>query len=144
MISIPEFIPGGSHTDERGTISFVNEFKFDAVKRFYHIKHPYITVVRAWQAHKLEQKWFYVVAGSFKLVVVRPDDWENPSTGLEASAFLLNSLNGVLHVPGGYANGFKALSPNSAMIVFSDFTIEQSASDNYRFDQKLWFNWDII
>lgn len=144
MNRTPQFIPGGSHTDDRGTVSFANDFCLDNVKRLYHITHPDVNVVRAWQAHKVEQKWFYVVAGSFKIVVVQPDNWENPSSSLQSSEFCLNALNGVLYVPGGYANGFKALGANSAMIVFSDFTIEESAGDNYRFDKKLWYNWDKI
>ncbi|WP_222535566.1 WxcM-like domain-containing protein [Pedobacter polysacchareus] len=141
----PKFISGGSHIDNRGTISFVNGFNLNEAKRLYAIEHNNKAVVRAWQGHKDEQKWFYVVAGSFKVVVVKPDNWENPSKYLPTKEFLLTTVfPGVLHIPAGYANGFKALETGSKIIVFSDFTVEQSSNDNYRFDQDLWFDWNKI
>ena len=94
-------IHGGQHTDERGTVSFVNDFDMAPVKRFYIIEHPDTTIARAWQAHKKEQKWFYVVAGSFKVVLVKPDDWEKPSENDMVQEFILKSgMNQVLHIPG--------------------------------------------
>ncbi|NQX40311.1 dTDP-4-dehydrorhamnose 3,5-epimerase [Pedobacter steynii] len=139
----PIFIPGGHHSDFRGVVSFVNDFHLDNVKRLYTIDHPNIDIVRAWQGHKVEQKWFCVVAGSFKMLVVKPDDWVNPSEELEVIEFTLSVESmGVLHIPGGYANGFKALEPNSKFIVFSNFSTEQSSDDNYRFDQNSWYDWN--
>ncbi len=143
MIKQPQFIAGGSHKDERGTVSFINDFKMDEVKRLYFIEHPDINMVRAWQGHKKEQKWFYVSSGSFKVIAIKPNDWENPSNYLDLKQFVLAAGSpGILYIPGGYANGFKALEPHSIITVFSDFTVEQSAQDNYRFDPDLWFNWE--
>ena len=143
MIEQPEFIEGGDYTDFRGRISFVNDFQLNNVQRFYVIEQKDVDVVRAWQAHRHENKWFHVIEGSFKIVIVRLDDWENPSQDLKTMEFDLSSANiGVLHVPGGYANGFKALEPNSKIMVFSDSTLEQSANDNYRFDQGFWYKWN--
>ncbi len=115
----PALVQGGSHTDERGKLTFFNDVDLTAVKRFYIIEHPNTETVRAWQAHKTEQKWFHVIAGSFKMVIVQPDDWDNPSPNLATQEFILNVAdNQVLHVPGNFATGFKALEPNSKMIVF--------------------------
>ncbi|MET3112945.1 dTDP-4-dehydrorhamnose 3,5-epimerase-like enzyme [Pedobacter sp. CG_S7] len=144
MLKQPEFIIGGNHCDKRGQLSFVNDFSLQQVKRFYHIHHPDINVIRAWQGHQIEQKWFYVLEGSFDIVLVKPDDWTQPSKDLEVIHYRITALSGVLHVPSGYANGFKAVLPNSKMIVFSDATVEQSNNDNYRFDQNMWFDWNII
>jgi len=145
MTKTPIFIPGKSHVDYRGTVSFVNDFHLDQVKRFYTIDHDDINIIRAWQGHKREQKWFCVVSGSFKVVAVCPDDWENPSACLSLMDFVVTArFIGVLYIPGGYANGFKALEPGSKIIVFSDFSVEQSSNDNYRFDQSLWYNWNEI
>lgn len=145
ILKDPAFISGGSHTDDRGNISFVNDFNLAEVKRFYVIEHPDTDIVRAWQGHKKEQKWFHVLSGSFKVAVVRPDNWQNPSEAVGVKTFVLSANStGVLHIPGGYANGFKAMEPNSKVIIFSDFTVEQSANDNYRFDQGLWYDWNKI
>lgn len=135
-------IQGGKHTDERGTLSFFNDFDMLPVKRFYVIEHPDTSIVRAWQAHKIEQKWFYVMAGSFKIVILKPDNWKNPSENVTVQEFILESgMNQVLHIPGGYANGFKALEAQSKLIVFSDFSIADAGKDDFRFNKILWYDW---
>jgi dTDP-4-dehydrorhamnose 3,5-epimerase-like enzyme len=134
---------GGEFEDARGKLIFFNDFDLTAVKRFYIIEHPDIEVIRAWQGHQKEEKWFYVLDGAFKLVLVQPDDWENPSLKLNTEEFVLEaSQQKLLHVPGGYANGFKALKSKSRIIVFSSFTVEESAKDNFRFDKNDWYNWE--
>ena len=143
MESSHHFIEGGTFTDERGSLSFVNNFLLDEIKRLYIIEHPETSVVRAWQGHQVEQKWFLVVKGSFKVVLVQPDDWGNPTKELPYSEYLLSTQNfGVLHIPGGFANGFKAVEKNSKMLIFSDFSLEQSKDDEYRFEKSLWYDWE--
>jgi dTDP-4-dehydrorhamnose 3,5-epimerase-like enzyme len=145
MNSKPIFIAGNIHCDQRGSISFINGFSMDLIKRFYLIEPANCNIIRAWQGHKNEQKWFHVVQGSFKTVAVRIDDWNNPSSELEVYEYDLNmNPAGVLHIPGGFANGFKANEPNSKLMIFSDFTLQQSVDDEYRFDQNKWFDWFTI
>ncbi len=135
-------IEGGKYEDVRGKLIFFNDFDMRGVKRFYVIEHPDEQVVRAWQGHQKEEKWFYVIDGSSKMVLVKPDNWQNPSGELKTEEFLLESRQQqVLYVPGGYANGFKALQPKSRIIVFSSFTVEESANDNFRFNKDQWYNW---
>jgi dTDP-4-dehydrorhamnose 3,5-epimerase-like enzyme len=136
-------IKGGRHTDDRGTLSFFNDFDMAPVKRFYVIEHPDTTIVRAWQGHKIEQKWFYVITGSFKINVVKPANWERPSENIIVKEFILGSdTNQVLHIPGGYANGFKALEAHSKLIVFSDLSTADAGKDDFRFDKSLWYDWE--
>src|SRR3569832_438815 len=119
-------ISGAMHTDHRGSISFINDFTLDGIKRFYTIQPADLTMVRAWQGHRTESKWFHVVAGSFKVVAVRIDNWENPSDECKTFEYDLSASSpAVLHIPGGYANGFKALEPGSRVMIFSDFTVQQ-------------------
>lgn len=142
MNQLPNLIQGGSYKDERGKITFVNDFDLSQVKRYYIIEHTDANVVRAWQGHKKEQKWFQVLSGRFLISVIQPDNWENPSENIEPETFILAATEDkVLHIPGGFANGFKALEPNSRIIVFSDFSLEESVNDNFRFDSQLWFDW---
>jgi len=145
MSNQPEVISGAVHTDHRGSISFINDFLLDGIKRFYIIEPADITIVRAWQGHRTESKWFHVIAGSFKVVAVKVDNWENPSDNCEKLEYVLSAHStAVLYIPGGYANGFKALEPGSRVMVFSDFTGQQSAGDDYRYDQNKWYNWNDI
>jgi dTDP-4-dehydrorhamnose 3,5-epimerase len=83
-----------------------------------------------------------VVEGSFKIVLVKPDDWQHPSLTLPVEEYNLYSTKiQILHVPGGYANGFKGLEPKSKIMVFSSFTVEESMKDDFRFDEGLWYKW---
>ena len=133
---------GKNHQDERGILSFWNDFNMINIKRMYTIYHHSTLTIRAWQGHKHEEKWFYVVSGSFKIVLVKPDDWVNPSPVLLPEIHHLESSeNCVLHVLGGNASGFKAESENSKMIIFSNLTLEESKLDDFRFDSSLWYNW---
>lgn len=136
-------VHGGSHTDARGKLTFFNDFDMKEVRRFYLIEHSETSIVRAWQAHKKEQKWFYVIEGSFKIVIVRPEEWSEKSEKLVPEEFILESKNAtLLHVPGGFANGFQALDPHSRLMVFSDFAIAEAGTDDYRFDKSLWYHWE--
>ena len=137
-----QIIQGGEFVDPRGKLIFFNDFDLSKVKRFYVIEHPDKEVVRAWQGHQKEEKWFYVLEGGFKIVLIKPDNWEHPSDNIEGEEFILQSgKHQVLYVPGGFANGFKALEAKSKIMVFSSFTVEESSNDNFRFDKDLWYNW---
>ena len=138
-----QIILGGEHEDARGKLIFFNEFDMNPVRRFYLIEHLDTKVVRAWQAHKIEQKWFYVLKGSFKMVLVQPDSWISPGLDLPYQEFILKrGDNQIIHVPGGFASGFQAVEPNSELMVFSDFAMADAGTDDYRFDRNLWYQWE--
>ncbi|MBS0028832.1 hypothetical protein ACTJJ0_12870 [Chitinophaga sp. 22321] len=140
-----KLIKGGSFTDTRGTLGFVNEFTFPGVKRFYQIVHPDVSVVRAWQGHKVEQKYFYVPKGKFALAWVAIDNWDQPRADLKAEYVILKEEEpAVLSIPPGYANGIKALEPGSVLMVYSDLDLQQSGEDRWSFDAGLWLDWNKI
>ena len=139
---IATIIEGGTHTDDRGSLTYFNDFDLSSVKRVYILEHPDISTIRAWQGHQHENKWFHVVFGSFKLVLVQPDNWNSPSSNLSHEEFVLSARdNQILHVRSGYATGFKAIEPDSKMLVFSNFSVEESRNDDFRFDKDMWYNW---
>jgi dTDP-4-dehydrorhamnose 3,5-epimerase-like enzyme len=132
-------IKGNSFTDERGTIRFVNDFHFDRIKRFYTITHHDTSVIRAWQGHKIESKYFFVTKGKFLICWVEIDNWDNPGKELKVNNQILSEDNPqVLIVPPGNANGFKAIEPDSTLLVFSDLNLEDSSGDLYRFERDYW------
>jgi dTDP-4-dehydrorhamnose 3,5-epimerase-like enzyme len=139
-------IKGNLHTDNRGILRFVNDFNFKGVKRFYCIQHPDTEVIRAWQGHKKESKYLYVTKGSFIVKWIEIDNFHKPSKNLFVkSKILTDQESEVLIIPEGHANGFKALEPNSVVLVFSDMTIKDSKSDNYRWEYNYFnANWDKI
>ena len=134
-----QLIKGNIHQDHRGIVSFVNDFHFEKVKRFYTITHPDTSTIRAWQGHKLETKYFYITKGSFLINWIKIDNWEHPSKDLKINTHILSDNQcEILIIALGHVNGFKALEPDSTMIVFSDMWLEESKNDDYRFPPEYW------
>ena len=130
--SLLKSIAGGVAKDHRGQIRFVNDFDMTQVKRFYIIKNTDTELVRGWRAHRMEQRWFYVVAGSFAVDLIQIDNWENASQDLPVEKRILKSgEHEVLHVPVGYGTAFQALEPESELLVFADYGIENAKNDDY-------------
>jgi len=144
MIKDVEVIVGGLHVYERGKLSFANDFDMSAIRRFYLIQQNDVNVVRAWQGHKVEKKWFFCVAGIFIINVIKIDNWDEPASILQVESFVLNVESPkVLVVPGGHVTGIKALIKDSSLMVFSDMNTQDSKDDDYRYHKNLWFNWNI-
>jgi dTDP-4-dehydrorhamnose 3,5-epimerase len=62
-------------------------------------------IVRVWQAHKREQKWFYVTTGIFLFVTIQIDDFLSPSEDLSRNEWVVSANKiSILHFPGGFAN----------------------------------------
>lgn len=118
-------IEGNIHVDERGIVRFVNHFDMTNVLRMYCIE-PKMGVVRAWQGHKEERKWFFAAKGRFLVKTVGMDS-------LNKVVFeLTSSESKVLEIEGGYFNGFEALEEGCVLMIFSDFSLEESKNDDYR------------
>ncbi len=132
-------ITGGIFKDNRGSISHVNDFDMEKIKRFYVVENTLENPKRTWQGHQFESKWFFVLKGSFLVGLVQPDNWENPSKDLKVETLVLkDSQSDILHIPCGYANGIVSLEQGSKLLVFSDFDIEKAATDNIKFDIHTW------
>ena len=143
MIDKPQIIKGGHFRDYRGEMRFVNDFKFEDVKRFYFIKHPDTEIVRAWQGHQREYKYFYPIKGSFIIAWVKIDNFESPSINLKADFHIIKEdKSELVYIPPGYANGIKALEPGSELMIFSDMELEQSVNEKHRYNPDLWFDWN--
>ncbi|PQJ21091.1 dTDP-4-dehydrorhamnose 3,5-epimerase family protein [Tenacibaculum sp. SG-28] len=138
----PYIIEGGKHIDERGRINFVNVFDMSNIKRLYYTEHFSTDVVRAWQAHIVEKRWFLCIEGEFMVKLVKIDDFKSPSEELEVYEFLLKAEDPqVLFIPEGFANGFQAKKENSKMMIFSDYAFGVNPDDQVRFDKNKWTTW---
>jgi dTDP-4-dehydrorhamnose 3,5-epimerase len=82
IVMKPYLIQGGQHVDARGCVSFVNDFDFKGVDRFYWVQVGPTNVQRGWVGHQREYKWFTVISGQVLVAVVRPDQWQCPSRDL--------------------------------------------------------------
>jgi len=123
------------HIDHRGKLTFINDFDLKNIKRYYLIYQNEKNMIRAWQGHRDESKYFHIIEGSFKIVLLNPENWYNISSDLKPRIFILNaSKPKLLIVPPGYINGIKALENDSLLLVFSDKSLDESRKDDYRWE----------
>lgn len=134
-------IKGGIARDYRGQVRFVNDFDMTQVKRFYLIKNANTELVRGWRAHRIEQRWFYVISGTFAIDLVKIDDWDNPSQELPIEKCVLKmNVQQVLYVPPGYGTAFQALEKESQLLVFADHVVERAKEDDHTWSLDYFIN----
>lgn len=130
----PKIITGGFHSDQRGTLFYNNDFDASDIKRVYVIENENTDFVRAWQGHKIEQRWFSAIKGSFRIQLIEIDNWEQPSKDCKSFAFLLNEEKlDVLHVPQGYVSSIQSLEKGSKLLVMADY-LQGEIKDEYRYE----------
>ena len=141
----PRLIQGALAVDDRGSVSFVNDFDFAGVKRFYIVANHRTGFVRAWHAHRKESKYVAVTRGAALVGAVKVDNWDDPSPDARVHRHVLSAQNpSVLYIPAGYANGFMSLTDDATLIFFSTSTIEESRQDDVRYYSRLWDIWEVI
>lgn len=135
----PKIIQGGKFSDQRGTISYVNDFTFTDIERFYIISNSLENSIRAWQGHKLDAKNFYCLSGSFNIHFIKIDNWENPSKDLIIETVLVTESDSkIVHIPGGYENAIESLEENSKLISFSTLPLANVSDDDVRYPSDYW------
>jgi dTDP-4-dehydrorhamnose 3,5-epimerase len=140
----PKLIEGNIAVDDRGTVSFVNDFNFTGVKRSYTVTNHKAGFVRAWHAHRYESKYVTVVRGSAIIGAVKIDNWEKPSKDTPVNRYVLSDKKpSVLYIPAGYANGFMPLTRDAILVFYSTATLEQSRNDDIRYPARYWDIWQV-
>ncbi|MDD5638848.1 MAG: dTDP-4-dehydrorhamnose 3,5-epimerase family protein [Candidatus Pacebacteria bacterium] len=135
----PNIIEGGLAIDDRGQLTFVNDFNFSDIKRFYVVENFSQDVIRAFHGHLKEGKYAFVVSGSAIVAAVEMDNTIKPNKSNEVYRFILSSRKpNILYIPAGYANGFRAIEKNTKIIFFSTSSLEESKGDDYRFPYDYW------
>ena len=135
----PLLIKGGVAVDDRGQLSFANDFTFADVKRFYMAENFNDRTIRAFHGHQKEAKYVFVPNGSALVAIVKMDDTKTPSKSNDVKRFILSARSpSILYVPAGYANGWKALEDNTKVIFFSTTTMEEAKDDDFRFPADYW------
>lgn len=125
---------GQQFKDYRGVLSYNNDFDASEIKRLYVIEQDDINVVRAWQGHKIEQRWFTAIQGKFEIKLIKIDNWDSPSKMLEQVQFILEAGQlDVLHIPAGYISSIQAIEMHSTLLVMADYRLGE-IKDEYKFN----------
>ena len=135
----PLFIEGGLAVDDRGSITFANDFDFANVKRFYMVENVSTDVIRAYHGHVKEAKYVFLPSGSAIVIAVAMDNTKTPSKENRVYRFVLSSKKpGVLFIPAGFVNGFRSLEPGTGILFFSTSALAESKGDDFRFPSEYW------
>lgn len=136
----PRLIQGGVFKDERGELKYNNDFDASEIKRMYIIENSSIDLKRGWKAHKIEQRWFISLIGSFVIKIVAVEDFKKPQKKKQFYEFVLESKEmNVLHCPAGHATLIQALEPKSKILALGDFLLGET-QDEYRFPLDYFMN----
>lgn len=131
---IPKRIPGGSHSDIRGTLTFNNDFDATSIKRMYTIENADVHFIRGWQGHKMEQRWFSAIKGSFKIQILSIAYFEKGLKDLQPYSFVLKADQmDILHVPAGFVSSIQALEVGAKLLVLADYKLGE-VDDEFRFE----------
>ncbi|MCX8523541.1 WxcM-like domain-containing protein [Chryseobacterium formosus] len=131
---------GNRHEDERGVITYNNEFDFSKIKRLYTIENHSTDFIRGWQGHKIEQRWYSCFKGSFEIAVIEVDDFTNPSKDLTILKYLLiDEVLTYLYIPAGCITAIQSKSEGSKLLVLADYSLGEIA-DEYRYSLKYFKN----
>jgi len=139
-------IDGGLAVDDRGTLTFANEFNFYGVKRFYQVSNFSTNTIRAFHGHRNEAKYVYVAKGSAIVAAVELDKVDSPSKKLPIHRYVLSDKNPkILFIPPKHANGFRPLEKETQVIFFSTSSLEESKDDDFRYPADYWGNaiWEV-
>jgi hypothetical protein len=129
----PKLISGNNYKDQRGILFYNNDFDLTKIKRMYIIENSTIHIVRAWQGHKIEQRWFSAVEGRFKIQLIEVDNWEKPMISLPKIEFMLHSETlDILHIPAGYISSIQSLEEKSKLIAMTDYHLGE-INDEYKY-----------
>ncbi|PWN70390.1 sugar epimerase [Chryseobacterium phosphatilyticum] len=129
----PTIFEGGEYSDERGNLFFNNNFDASEIKRIYCIENADTKFIRGWTGHKIEQRWFSALQGSFLIRLVKIDHWDAPSKNTEILEFKLNAGGlHILQIPKGYASAIQAIESQSRLLVMADHFLGE-INDEYRF-----------
>lgn len=130
-----KIINGGLSVDDRGSVTFVNDFDFSNVKRFYVVENHRSGFIRAWHGHEKEGKYVFVVKGTALIGAVDMNS-ESPKKYI-----LSDRSPKILYIPPGHANGFKTLEEDTRIIFYSTSTLQDSLVDDIRFPFDRWDIW---
>lgn len=132
-------IEGSTFSDTRGAMKFFNSFDMKEVVRFYEIFPASTEIVRGWQGHKKEKKWFFCHTGAFVIHVVSIATDPASLNNVSPERFELKAdIPLILEVSAGMATAFKAVTEGSKLMVFSNFTVEESMGDDFRYPLETW------
>ncbi len=103
------------------------------IQRIYYVVNHSKGTIRGFHYHKKEWKFFVIVAGAAKFVILNPKKPQEIYTYVSSSR-----KNNLIIVPPCYANGWMSLENNTILLCASNLSTQESLQDDKRFDPYKW------
>lgn len=135
LLEVPRF------SDERGTLTqiFEEAKELPKARRIYIVKNWNKSTVRAFHKNFSETKYFYVISGVVKFVLV--DDRKKSPTYQQKDTFVLTSEKPeILIVPPEVYNGWKALTDDAVLLGIANTTMKEHRDERVAHD-SFGVNW---
>ena len=130
----PKLISGSCFSDNRGALFYNNDFDFSKIKKMYVTENADTNIIRGWQGHEIEKRWFCAINGSFEIKVIKIDDWLNPSAKLGVTTHIISSEKlDILYVPAGFATSIQSLEVNAKLLVMANY-FQGEINDEHRYE----------
>jgi len=129
LVEVPRF------EDERGRLIQIYEEKesLPKAKRIYIVKNWDKNTIRAFHKNFFETKYFIVISGSVKFVLV-DDRPHSPTYRQQEKIILTSEKPAVLIVPPEIYNGWKALSNDALLLGIADTTMAEHKDERVSHD----------
>ena len=145
MYDEPKLIHAGRAIDDRGVLTFCNEFNLQGVVRFYAIQNHRRGIVRAWHGHEKSDTFLWPMSGAWSVAAVRIEgarDFTSAAIAIQGyvpsiERITLDALS-IYHVPAGWYHGHQSLTDGAILGVFSTATIERVREDDLRLPWDHW------
>jgi dTDP-4-dehydrorhamnose 3,5-epimerase-like enzyme len=134
MYEDPKIISAATAVDDRGSLTFCNDFGLAGVNRFYAVSNHRVGFVRAWHGHRNHATYLWPMSGVWHaaaMQIAEPGDDNEPYQGPVTQWTLTQET--ILHIPGGWFHGHKNLT-DGVLGVFSTASFEQVKEDDQRID----------
>lgn len=99
----------------------------------YTIENVDVHSIRGWQGHKIEQRWFSTINGTFKIQILSIDYFEKGLIGLKPYCFVLKfDQMDILHVPAVFVSSIQGLEVGAKLLVLAGYKVGE-VDDEFRF-----------
>jgi len=130
----PIKIEGSTFSDTRGKMKFFNTFDMAQIVRFYEISPASTKIIRGWQGHYNEKKWFYCHTGSFIINTVSIKDNDKTINNRMPERYVLkeNTVSEIVQCVKAVLSGEYYLSPAiSQYLIRRNSGLMNEASDKH-------------
>lgn len=96
--------------------------------------------LRNWHGHPEEEKIILCLSGLVRVLMVKPDNWQDPNLNLEVTEQVLKAGHSdKLLIPAGYVTAIQQISDDSLVLELSTITKEEFEKNGKVYPKEWWY-----